>query len=70
MQQVGEFVIAEWVIPEILDDRSAVSIGVSLLDFVVRRMGESFYQRRADVSSVGNVNEFFVRQHGVALKGL
>lgn len=70
MKQVGELVIAEWIVSEVLDDRSSIRVSMSLLDFFIGRVGEPFDQRGPDVGNIGNVDQFLMRKDGIAFQGL
>jgi hypothetical protein len=42
MREVAEFLAAEWVVTQILDDRAAVSVGVRFRDLVLGQSGVAF----------------------------
>ena len=65
MHQVAEFLAAEWIIPEVLDDGTAVRIGVGFLDLIVRKAGKAMLDERPDVRSPQQVDDFLVGENGV-----
>jgi len=65
VQQVAEVFVAERVIAEVLDNAAAVSIGVGLVEVVVRCSGKSLAQERLDLVRPSQIYNFFMREHRV-----
>ena len=65
MEIIGEFVAAERIVANVLNNRATVGVGMSCLEFVFCGCWESFQEGRLDVGVPGNVNEFFVGENTV-----
>ena len=65
MHQVAEFPASKWVVAEVLNDRTSVSIGVRFFDLVVRETGKTLEQEGADLVSPQQVDDLLVRENRV-----
>src|SRR5207245_9754165 len=65
MEQIREFVDAERVIANVLNNAATVSIGMSFLDLILSSRWEALEERGANGGVPGDVDEFFVRKHAV-----
>src|ERR1700720_3169109 len=60
VHQVAEFRAAEWVVSEILDDGTPISIGMGFFELVVRQIRESRQQERPDLIAPEKVDDLLV----------
>jgi len=65
MRQIAELLVAEWVVAEVLDDGTAVGIGVRLRNLVLRQRRKSLEQEGPDLIFPEQVYDFLVRQDGI-----
>ena len=65
MHQVAEFLAAERVVAEILDDGATIGVGMRLPDLVFRQPRISLEQKGPNLIGPEQVYDFLVRQHGV-----
>lgn len=63
--QVAKKVIAEWIVPEVLNGAAAIGEGVRLLNLYGSEFGIAFEQKRPDGLLPGQIDELFVRLHGI-----
>src|SRR5580658_4922519 len=49
MHQIAEFLAAEWIVTQVLNDSASVSVGVRLSDLVLRQSGVSLEQQRPNL---------------------
>ena len=68
VKQIGEFMIAEWVIAEVLNRRTPVGVGVGLLDLIGIGLGEALEEGGADVGIPSNVDQFLMREDAITEK--
>jgi hypothetical protein len=48
MTQVAEFLATEWIIPEVLDDGTAIGVTAGLLELVFRERRKSLEKERTE----------------------
>ena len=65
MGEVGEELVAEGIVAEVLDGAAAVSIGVGLLELGLREGGVVLEENGADGLLPGEIDEFLVGLDGV-----
>ena len=65
MGEVGEELVAERIIAEVLNGAAAIGVGVSFLKLSFSKSGEVFEKNRANGLLPGEVNELLVGLHGV-----
>jgi hypothetical protein len=65
MHQVAEFLAAERIVTQILDDSASVGVGVRFFKVVFRQSGISLEQKRPDLVGPEQVDDLLVRQNGV-----
>jgi len=65
VHQVAEFLAAEGILAELLDDGATIRVRVGFLDLLVGEAGESLLNEGADVSDPQEIDDFFVSQNGV-----
>jgi hypothetical protein len=63
MLEIAEEAAAERIIPHVLKDAASVSVGVSLLQVLRRRAGESFQQQFLDGGIPNGGNDRFVGEN-------
>jgi hypothetical protein len=60
MSQVAEFLAAEGVVTQVLNDRATVCVGVRFLDLIVGQSGITLEQERPDLIGPEQVHNFLV----------
>ena len=65
VHQVAEFLAAERIIAQVLNDRAAIGVGVGFLDLIVREAGKAVLDQRTDVRRPQQVDDFFVGEDRV-----
>jgi hypothetical protein len=65
VEQVGEDRLAEGIVAEVLDDASAIGVGVGLAELGGSEVGVALEQQRLDGVGPGEVDDLFVGEDGV-----
>jgi hypothetical protein len=65
VHEVAEFLTAERIIAEILDDRPSIGISVGLFELIFRQSGKPLEQKGLDLIGPEQVDDFLVRKNGV-----
>ena len=65
MGEIAEKLAAIRIVAHVLNDRSAIGVGVGLAEIVGGRIGETLLEQGYDVRRPGGINDSFVGQHGV-----
>ena len=61
MQQVGEFVIAEGIVTDVLNHATAIGVSMGFMNLFFRSRWKALEERRTNSGVPGNVYEFLVR---------
>jgi len=69
MREIAEFLAAERVVSEVLDDGAPVCIGVRLLKLIVRQSRKSLEKQEPDLIFPQQVNDFLMRQNRLSKRG-
>ncbi len=69
VEEVGEVVGAEGIVADVLDDGAAVGVGVGFADLVGGDAGKAGAEHGDDGVFPGHVDDFFVGQDGVGVRG-
>ncbi len=69
MREVAEFLAAEGVIAEILDDGAAVSVGMCLFDLVVGEPGKALEKQGAYLVEPKQIDDLFVGEYRIGKGG-
>jgi hypothetical protein len=65
VDQIAEFDAAERIVAEILDYRTAIGVAVRFGELFFRQIWKSPQKKRAKVTGPHQIDNFFVREHGV-----
>ena len=68
VNEVGKEVRPEWVVPHVLNDASAVSVGASLLQIGRAGARKTLQQEGLDGFLPDGVNDGFMRENGIGVK--
>src|ERR1019366_7415878 len=69
MRQVAEELAAEWIITEVLDETTAVSVGVGLPQLGGGGCREAFQEQRLDLVLPKYIDQFLVSEQRVSRAG-
>ena len=66
VHQVAEILVAERIVAHVLNQRSAIGIGMRLPQIFLGSFGEALFQKRLDLILPEEVDDFFVRENRVS----
>lgn len=61
MYEVTELFVAEWIVAQVLDDRSSIGIRMRFRDLVCRQIRKATQQKRTDCRRPRQVNNLLMR---------